>query len=111
MTPEVTIVDQDDIPGTGRAVEVGLNALDDAGTSSAGTVLVTYGDVPLLRPETLRELMAFHEEGQATAVTVLTTHIDEPGAYGRIVRNQAGEVTAIVEAKDAFPRRTRNYRN
>jgi len=59
--PEVTIVDQDEIPGTGRAVEVGLNALDAQATVS-GTVLVTYGDVPLLRPETLRELIAFHEE-------------------------------------------------
>ena len=99
--PEVTIVDQDEIPGTGRAVEVGLNALD-AQASVSGTVLVTYGDVPLLRPETLRELIAFHEEDK-NSVTVLTTHIDEPGSYGRIVRNQAGEVTAIVEAKDASP--------
>ena len=99
--PEVTIVDQDEIPGTGRAVEVGLNALD-AQAPVSGTVLVTYGDVPLLRPETLRELIAFHEEDK-NAVTVLTTHVDEPGAYGRIVRNQAGEVTAIVEAKDASP--------
>ena len=99
--PEVTIVDQDEIPGTGRAVEVGLNALDAQETVS-GTVLVTYGDVPLLRPETLRELIAFHEEDK-NAVTVLTTHVDEPGAYGRIVRNQAGEVTSIVEAKDASP--------
>ena len=71
---------------------------------------MTYGDVPLLRPETLRELIAFHEEDK-NSVTVLTTHIDEPGAYGRIVRNQAGEVTAIVEAKDASPRRARNYRD
>ena len=53
---QVTIVDQDDIPGTGRAVEVGLNALDTSNLVD-GTVLVTYGDVPLLRAETLRELM------------------------------------------------------
>ncbi len=98
---QVTIVDQDDIPGTGRAVEVGLNALDNSDLVD-GTVLVTYGDVPLLRAETLRELMDFHEEGR-NAVTVLTTNIEEPGAYGRIVRDQAGEVTAIVEAKDATP--------
>lgn len=103
--PEVTIVDQDEIPGTGRAVEVGLNALD-AQAPVSGTVLVTYGDVPLLRPETLRELIAFHEEDK-NSVTVLTTHIDEPGAYGRIVRNQAGEVTAIVEAKDASPKNSK----
>ena len=61
---------------------------------------MTYGDVPLLQAQTLRELIAFHEE-DSNAVTVLTTHIDNPGSYGRIVRNQAGEVVAIVEAKDA----------
>lgn len=98
---EVTIVDQDDIPGTGRAVEVGLLGLDESGEVS-GTVVVTYGDVPLLRTETLRDLIAFHEEGH-NAVTVLTANIDQPGSYGRIVRDAAGEVTAIVEAKDATP--------
>lgn len=99
---DVTIVDQDEIPGTGRAVEVGLLGLDSESGEVEGTVVVTYGDVPLLKTETLRKLIAFHEEGK-NAVTVLTTHIDEPGSYGRIVRNEAGEVTAIVEAKDATP--------
>ena len=98
---DVTIVDQDDIPGTGRAVEVGLLGLDESGEVS-GTVVVTYGDVPLLRAETLRELIAFHEEGR-NSVTVLTANVDQPGSYGRIVRDAAGEVTAIVEAKDATP--------
>ena len=97
--PSVTIVDQDDVPGTGRAVEVGLLGLDESATVK-GTVVVTYGDVPLLRSETLKELIAVHEL-DGNAVTVLTTNIADPGAYGRIVRNAAGEVTAIVEAKDA----------
>lgn len=97
--PSVTIVDQDDVPGTGRAVEVGLLGLDESATVE-GTVVVTYGDVPLLRSETLKELIAVHEL-DGNAVTVLTTNIANPGAYGRIVRNAAGEVTAIVEAKDA----------
>lgn len=97
--PSVTIVDQDDVPGTGRAVEVGLLSLDESATVE-GTVVVTYGDVPLLRSETLKELIAVHEL-DGNAVTVLTTNIADPGAYGRIVRNAAGEVTAIVEAKDA----------
>lgn len=96
---EVTIVDQDDVPGTGRAVEVGLLGLDETFVVE-GTVVVTYGDVPLLRASTLRELIAEHEENR-NAVTVLTTHIDNPGSYGRIVRSASGEVTAIVEAKDA----------
>lgn len=97
--PSVTIVDQDDVPGTGRAVEVGLLGLDESATVE-GTVVVTYGDVPLLRSETLKELIAVHEL-DGNAVTVLTTNIADPGAYGRIVRNAVGEVTAIVEAKDA----------
>lgn len=97
--PSVTIVDQDDVPGTGRAVEVGLLGLDESSTVE-GTVVVTYGDVPLLRSETLKELIAVHKL-DGNAVTVLTTNIADPGAYGRIVRNAAGEVTAIVEAKDA----------
>lgn len=96
---DVTIVDQDDVPGTGRAVEVGLLGLDESARVE-GTVIVTYGDVPLLRAETLRELIAEHEENR-NAVTVLTTHIQNPGSYGRIVRSAFGEVTAIVEAKDA----------
>lgn len=97
--PSVTIVDQDDVPGTGRAVEVGLLGLDES-AAVEGTVVVTYGDVPLLRSETLKELIAVHEL-DGNAVTVLTTNIADPGAYGRIIRNAAGEVTAIVEAKDA----------
>lgn len=97
--PSATIVDQDDVPGTGRAVEVGLLGLDESATVE-GTVVVTYGDVPLLRSETLKELIAVHEL-DGNAVTVLTTNIADPGAYGRIIRNAAGEVTAIVEAKDA----------
>lgn len=96
---DVTIVDQDEIPGTGRAVEVGLLGLDEQGEVT-GTVVVTYGDVPLLRSETLQELIA-HHEAHKNAVTVLTTHIDNPGSYGRIVRDASGEVEAIVEAKDA----------
>lgn len=96
---DVTIVDQDDVPGTGRAVELGLLGLDESARVE-GTVIVTYGDVPLLRAETLRELIAEHEENR-NAVTVLTTHIQNPGSYGRIVRSASGEVTAIVEAKDA----------
>lgn len=96
---DVTIVDQDDVPGTGRAVEVGLLGLDESARVE-GTVIVTYGDVPLLRAETLRELIAEHEKSR-NAVTVLTTHIQNPGSYGRIVRSESGEVTAIVEAKDA----------
>lgn len=97
--PEALVVDQDELPGTGRAVEVAVQALD-AQAPLEGTVLVTYGDVPLLTPQTLVDLTRYHRE-ERNAVTVLTTHLEAPGGYGRILRNEGGEVTAIVEAKDA----------
>lgn len=95
--PAARIADQDDVPGTGRAVQCGLEQV----TATAGTVLVTYGDVPLLDAETLRELTAAHEESGA-AVTVLTARIPDPTGYGRILRSSDGtEVLGIVEHKDA----------
>ncbi|WP_129662201.1 bifunctional UDP-N-acetylglucosamine diphosphorylase/glucosamine-1-phosphate N-acetyltransferase GlmU [Rothia uropygialis] len=100
---QALIVDQDDVPGTGRAVEVAVQALDGLGNGDIqGTVIVTYGDVPLLTSSTISDLTKYHRE-QGNAATVLTTHLDEPGGYGRIIRNEGGEVTAIVEAKDATP--------
>lgn len=82
--------------GTGHAVQCGLEPLADF----EGTVIVTNADVPLLRPETLAELRAAHTE-VPTAVTVLTIRLSDPTGYGRIVRSSDGEVTAIVEHKDA----------
>lgn len=99
----VLVVDQDEIPGTGRAVEVAVDALDGLGQGEIeGTVVVTYGDVPLLTSSTIGDLTTYHRE-QGNAVTVLTANLGEPGGYGRILRNEGGEVTAIVEAKDATP--------
>ncbi|MCS6712647.1 bifunctional UDP-N-acetylglucosamine diphosphorylase/glucosamine-1-phosphate N-acetyltransferase GlmU [Brachybacterium sp. EF45031] len=95
--PEVAIADQDDIPGTGRAVQCGLEKV----RAAAGTVLVTYGDVPLLDTPTLQALVAEHESTHA-AVTVLTAHIADPTGYGRVLRSEDGsEVLGIVEHKDA----------
>jgi bifunctional UDP-N-acetylglucosamine pyrophosphorylase/glucosamine-1-phosphate N-acetyltransferase len=100
---EALIVDQDEIPGTGRAVEVALDALAAAkpeGTPLEGTVVVTYGDVPLLSAELLRELVALHE-ADGNAVTVLTAVLDDATGYGRILRDADGGVAAIREHKDA----------
>ncbi|SEI71546.1 bifunctional UDP-N-acetylglucosamine pyrophosphorylase / Glucosamine-1-phosphate N-acetyltransferase [Arthrobacter sp. yr096] len=97
--PEALIVDQDDVPGTGRAVEVALKALD-AGAELTGTVVVTYGDVPLLTGELLGELVATHE-AEGNAVTVLTAVLDDATGYGRILRAEDGTVTGIREHKDA----------
>ena len=84
--------------GTGHAVACSREAL--AGFN--GTVLILCGDTPLLRPETLTALTRFHRSCHA-AVTVLTAVMDNPDGYGRIVRDAAGSLLAIVEQKDATP--------
>lgn len=101
LDPQAVIVDQDDVPGTGRAVQVALDALDaDAGAPLQGTVVVTYGDVPLLTSNTLAELIEAHVGGD-NAVTVLTAVLGDASGYGRILRADDGTVTGIVEHKDA----------
>ena len=66
----------------------------------SGTVVLLSGDVPLLRAATLRGLIQRHAQ-RGAAATVLTAIVDEPHGYGRIVRDAAGEIAAIVEHKDA----------
>ena len=96
--PGTAIADQDEVPGTGRAVELGLEAVP---ADTEGTVVVTYGDVPLLTPETLADLVATHEQ-DGNAVTVLTASLEDPTGYGRIVRDAEGLVERIMEHKDAL---------
>ncbi|SDQ67635.1 bifunctional UDP-N-acetylglucosamine diphosphorylase/glucosamine-1-phosphate N-acetyltransferase GlmU [Quadrisphaera sp. DSM 44207] len=100
VDPGALVADQDDVPGTGRAVACGLGALPESGDGLRGTVLVTCGDVPLLAPSTLGDLVAAHE-AEGSAVTVLTAVLPDPTGYGRVVRDADGAVTAIVEQKDA----------
>lgn len=100
VAPDALIADQDEIPGTGRAVLCALNAMVEARGPVEGTVVVTSGDVPMLSPQTLGRLVDLHEE-EGNAVTVLTSIAEDPSGYGRIVRDEAGVVTAIVEQKDA----------
>ncbi|QKE85814.1 bifunctional UDP-N-acetylglucosamine diphosphorylase/glucosamine-1-phosphate N-acetyltransferase GlmU [Arthrobacter sp. NEB 688] len=91
------VADQDEVKGTGRAVECGLEVLP---ADLAGTVLVTYGDVPLLTGETLVALTEAHT-ASGSAVSVITAHLEDPTGYGRIVRDADGHVARIVEHKDA----------
>nr|WP_082471431.1 bifunctional UDP-N-acetylglucosamine diphosphorylase/glucosamine-1-phosphate N-acetyltransferase GlmU [Arthrobacter sp. Leaf234] len=100
VDPEALLVDQDDVPGTGRAVQVALEALDTREGTIGGTVVVTYGDVPLLEAATLRDLVEVHVRDR-NAVTVLTAELDDATGYGRIVRSPDGTVLGIVEHKDA----------
>jgi bifunctional UDP-N-acetylglucosamine pyrophosphorylase / glucosamine-1-phosphate N-acetyltransferase len=101
VDPKVVIADQDEVPGTGRAVACGLQALP---VPPAGTVVVTYGDVPLLTGDTLAELVRVHERGGGNgpaAVTVLTAEVPDPTGYGRVLRDVTGAVAGIVEHRDA----------
>lgn len=91
----VTAVVQEEQLGTGHAVGVGLTGLPD---DFAGTVIVTTADVPLLDGATLSGLAAAHA---GAGVTILTTTLDDPTGYGRIIRDDDGGVTAIVEHADA----------
>ncbi len=92
--------------GTGHAVRTVLEAV---GTIS-GTVLVTYGDTPLLRTETLAALLAAARVADGNAVTVLTAEVPDPTGYGRIIRDAGGAVLEIVEDKDATPSSGRSRR-
>jgi len=94
---KVTVAVQAEQKGTGHAVSCGLAELPhDLG----GTVIVSYGDVPLLDTQTFQALLAEHSEA-GNAVTVLTAVLDNPTGYGRIVRDADGTVQRIVEQKDA----------
>ena len=91
------IADQDEIPGTGRAVEAALAALP---ADFDGDVLVVSGDVPLLDADTLAGLLAEHR-ARTAAATVLSAQLDDATGYGRIVRGPDGGLDRIVEQKDA----------
>ncbi len=95
VTPETSVnwVVQSEQLGTGHAVAQALPDLpDDA------RVLVLYGDVPLTRVDTLEAMVADLDD---RTLGLLTVTLDDPAGYGRIVRDEAEQVTAIVEQKDA----------
>ncbi|MEN9608189.1 MAG: hypothetical protein RLZZ06_120 [Actinomycetota bacterium] len=98
--PTALIADQDEIPGTGRAVECALEHLPEDFT---GTVVVTSGDVPLLDVGTIQAMVESHIDGGFSA-TVLSAVLDDPSGYGRIVRSNSGDFEAIVEHRDASER-------
>jgi bifunctional UDP-N-acetylglucosamine pyrophosphorylase / glucosamine-1-phosphate N-acetyltransferase len=97
LMPEVIIVDQDEVPGTGRAVEVALAALP---ADFSGEVVIVSGDVPMLDADTLGLLIAEHRAAKAGA-TLLSAILDDATGYGRVVRSANGLLEGIVEHKDA----------
>lgn len=84
--------------GTGHAVQVALEALPKDWESES--VLILYGDTPLLHSDSLASLIQLQREARAE-MALLTTRLEDPTGYGRIVRNAEGDVKSIVEHKDA----------
>jgi len=97
--PGILVVDQDDIPGTGRAVELAVAALPSA---FDGDVAILSGDVPLLGPAEVSVLLERHRAAGAAA-TLLTAALADASGYGRVVRGEDGLVDRIVEHADASP--------
>jgi bifunctional UDP-N-acetylglucosamine pyrophosphorylase/glucosamine-1-phosphate N-acetyltransferase len=98
LVPDVVLAVQEVLDGTGGAVRV---AMETSGTSR-GTVVVATGDTPLLEGESLRKFVADHRAAEQ-AVSILSGIVADPFGYGRILRNDEGDVEGIVEEKDATP--------
>jgi bifunctional UDP-N-acetylglucosamine pyrophosphorylase/glucosamine-1-phosphate N-acetyltransferase len=96
QAPDVHVVLQERQGGTGHAVRTVSEALGDL----PGIVVVTYGDMPLLRAQTLSALVREHATA-GNAVTVLTALVPDPAGYGRIIRDGSGALAEIVEDADA----------
>jgi bifunctional UDP-N-acetylglucosamine pyrophosphorylase / glucosamine-1-phosphate N-acetyltransferase len=94
--PDVCVVVQERQAGTGHAVRMVMETLGDL----PGTVVVTYGDMPLLQAQTLAALVRAHHAA-GNAVTVLTARVADPSGYGRVIRDDGGSLAEIVEDGDA----------
>lgn len=98
----VAFVEQVEQNGTGDAAAIGMTAFDGDDYDDDTTIVVLNGDAPLLRPETLDELVAAHVAND-NAATLLTSVMDDPTGYGRVVRKPDGQVLRVVEQRDASP--------
>jgi bifunctional UDP-N-acetylglucosamine pyrophosphorylase/glucosamine-1-phosphate N-acetyltransferase len=95
LPEDVETVEQPEPDGTGGAIRAALSLVEES-----ETVLVLSGDVPLLSATTIAGLLESHAASPAAA-TMLTIELDDPAAYGRVVRAASGEVERVVEAKAA----------
>ena len=98
MAERLKFVLQDKQLGTGHAVKCATEAIKQA----RGLLVVFYGDTPAVNADTLRRLVAEHEAGKYAA-TLVTIRIENPPAYGRIVRDSKGNFLKIVEQRDCTP--------
>ena len=92
-SPTTIFTQQTEQLGTGHAVHMAVSEL-----CSDAVVIVLYGDVPLIRPATIQKILAVVTE---STMGLLTINLDQPTGYGRIVRNTKGDITEIIEQKDA----------
>lgn len=90
---QINYVEQMEQLGTAHAVQMAVPNLGSSGTS-----LILYGDVPLILPETILGMLSAVNDN---SMSLLTVTLDDPTGYGRILRDESGQVTAIVEQKDA----------
>ena len=98
QTAGVGFIDQTEQKGTGHALMVAADTLGDLD----GRLVILYGDCPLVRPETLRGLVAAQESSGA-AGAILTAVMDDPTGYGRVLRDIEGRVTGVVEQRAGTP--------
>jgi bifunctional UDP-N-acetylglucosamine pyrophosphorylase / glucosamine-1-phosphate N-acetyltransferase len=101
-TPGIRFAVQQEQKGTGHAVLCSRDLL----RSRTGVILILNGDGPLLRPETLQRLIAIQAE-KGGGGCVVSTEVGDPTGYGRIVRDEGGNIAAIVEQKAATPEQLR----
>lgn len=98
LAPDIQYVWQREQLGTGHAVLMAEPIL----SGMEGDLLVLYGDTPLLEPETIKDLVEA-KRNQGAVAAILTTQLNDPSGYGRIIRNSQGGISGIVEDKDASP--------
>lgn len=92
---DLTYVEQAEQHGTAHAVQQAVPAL-----RNNSVVLILYGDVPLISPQTIKNMLNAVDEN---SIALLTVKLADPTGYGRIIRDSQGQVAAIVEQKDALP--------
>ena len=95
LPKEAKVVVQSKPQGTGDAVRLAKKSL-----GATGDVLILYADTPLIRRTTIHKMIELHFKAGATG-TLLTTHLADPSGYGRIQRNEVGQITGVVEEADA----------
>ncbi|GAC1379732.1 MAG: bifunctional UDP-N-acetylglucosamine diphosphorylase/glucosamine-1-phosphate N-acetyltransferase GlmU [Marmoricola sp.] len=100
LRSDLVLATQETQEGTAHAVRVGWEALTPE--RRQGTVLVAYGDTPLLEGESLSAFLTAHR-GSGDALSILSGVVENPFGYGRIIRDPDGSVSAIVEEKEATP--------